>query len=934
MSYIRRKFTIILILSIIFVSVFTNVSIQAKTIYETRTSETITYGVVLEKITRFTDEGWQKINVLRADLKNSNVRIDTLSNKDSIKNLTNTKELVESHKAVAGINAGFFNWLSEAGKASPDGPVVQSGEIISSDHEYNRYNNSMGTFSIDKDDNLLYNFWKTDMHIMTENKKTMVITLYNKDSFKDYNDVAMWSRKWDKYSLGATEKYPDIVEMVVEDSVVMDIRESMPPVEIPENGYVIIARGEKAEFIKNNFEIESEISLSVSTNPNWENIEMAVTGSAILVKDGKIPSPFSFDIGGRHPRTMVGSSMDGKELLLVTVDGRQQSSLGMTQTEAANLMLQLGAYNALNLDGGGSTTMAARKPATENIEIINSPSDGSPRRVANAIGIFSVFSPYPLEGFVIDTVDTNVFVNTSRDFKALGYDTYLNPTNTDQSKLEWSVSGVEGYFKGNVFYPESTGKAIVTVSSGDVKSSIEINVLPAPSQLILSSSFLKMNVGQKRSPSVVGKDNNGYAAPINPKDINWSLTGDIGELDINTFTATTAGTGHITASLGNVKAHCSISVALETNHMVGSFDELKGSFDSAPKTIPGSYEITKEIDNKISGKLTYDFNTTEGTRAAYLVFPGDGLDIKQNTTKIGFWAYNSHESSNWLRGEVVDSSGNKHFIDFSKTLDWTGWKYVEASISGINLPKKLTKIYVVQVNPVTSSGKLYLNELTMTTATYPVVDENKIPKDTTPMYQANKKAEIPKNESYQKFVLFGKKDTARTLLDNLLLMSLSEKIKTEGGLDSNQTEVKFLHNYDSYKAYDSDGCRFIELNTSKNSIRTSASNQWQWFLKQLDSFNGDNIFIFMENSPNKFDDNLERELFKTVLAGHKDKFKNIWIFFNDNKDNVVMDNGIKYIGSAGLNIGNLTPHNANTVKYIEVTVIGSEATYQIEKVID
>ena len=88
---------------------------------------------------------------------------------------------------------------------------------------------------------------------------------------------------------------------------------------------------------------------------------------------------------------MVGSSKDGKELLLVTVDGRQQSSLGMTQTEAANLMIELGAYNALNLDGGGSTTMAVRKPGSENIEIINSPSDGSPRRISNAIGIFQLF---------------------------------------------------------------------------------------------------------------------------------------------------------------------------------------------------------------------------------------------------------------------------------------------------------------------------------------------------------------------------------------------------------------------------------------------------------------------------------------------------------------------------------------------------------------
>ena len=635
---------------------------------------------------------------------------------------------------------------------------------------------------------------------------------------------------------------------------------------------------------------------------------------------------------------MVGSSKDGKELLLVTVDGRQQSSLGMTQTEAANLMIELGAYNALNLDGGGSTTMAVRKPGSENIEIINSPSDGSPRRISNAIGIFSTFPPYPLEGFIIDTVDTNIFVNTSREFKALAYDAYMNPLKINQSEIKWSVSGVEGYFKGNVFYPESTGTATITVSSGSVKSSIQVNVLPAPGELILSSNSLKMNIGQSRSLSVVGKDNNGYSARISAKDIDWSLTGDIGELELNTFTASKAGTGYITASLGDVKAHCSISVALETNHVIGSFDKLDGTFDSAPKTIPGSYEITKEIDNKVSGKLTYNFNTTEGTRAAYVVFPNEGLDLKKNTTKIGFWAYNPHENSNWLRGEVVDSKGNKHFIDFSKTLDWVGWKFVEASVSGINSPEKLTKIYVVQVNPITSLGSLYLDELTITTATYPVINEDEIPKDTAPVYAANKNVKPSEDEDYKKFILFGKKDTANTLLENLLLMSLYEKAKIQydssDDSNKNEIEIKFLKNYNTHKSYDFNGCRFIELNTSKNSIRTSAQGQWQWFLKQLDSYNGDNLFIFMENSPNKFSDSLEGNLFKTILSEHKDKIKNIWVFSGDVEDNVVMENGVKYISSAGLNINNLMPDNANTVKYIEVTIVNGEPTYQIKNVIN
>lgn len=82
----------------------------------------------------------------------------------------------------------------------------------------------------------------------------------------------------------------------------------------------------------------------------------------------------------RHPRSAVGFSRDSSRLFLVTVDGRQPSSAGMDLRELSALMLTLGAFEALNLDGGGSTTLVAGG------QVVNRPSDaGGPRTVANAI---------------------------------------------------------------------------------------------------------------------------------------------------------------------------------------------------------------------------------------------------------------------------------------------------------------------------------------------------------------------------------------------------------------------------------------------------------------------------------------------------------------------------------------------------------------------
>ena len=86
----------------------------------------------------------------------------------------------------------------------------------------------------------------------------------------------------------------------------------------------------------------------------------------------------------RNPRTAVGMSKDGQTLIVVVVDGRSSSSLGMTCGELGTLMKGLGAYNALNLDGGGSSAMYL-----QGTGIVNTPSDGSERVTGNQLAIFA-----------------------------------------------------------------------------------------------------------------------------------------------------------------------------------------------------------------------------------------------------------------------------------------------------------------------------------------------------------------------------------------------------------------------------------------------------------------------------------------------------------------------------------------------------------------
>jgi exopolysaccharide biosynthesis protein len=129
---------------------------------------------------------------------------------------------------------------------------------------------------------------------------------------------------------------------------------------------------------------------SFGTDPaQWARARDAVSGAGLLAVDGKVLTEWSeerisagFDTT-RHPRTMIGLDERGA-IWLVTVDGRQPAlSLGMSFAELQGLARTLGLRSALNLDGGGSTTMVVKG------FVVNHPSDDTgPRKVSDAILVF------------------------------------------------------------------------------------------------------------------------------------------------------------------------------------------------------------------------------------------------------------------------------------------------------------------------------------------------------------------------------------------------------------------------------------------------------------------------------------------------------------------------------------------------------------------
>ena len=156
------------------------------------------------------------------------------------------------------------------------------------------------------------------------------------------------------------------------------------------------------------------ISGGTLLSPAWERFDALVfytDGSAAIVSQSDIHTPHNIvnAAGGfhqilvegeaaqrtqgrqaRHPRSAAGISANGQYLFLTVIDGKRAASIGATELETAHLLSALGAWNGLNLDGGGSSALAVRDP-NGNVNVINTPThggkQGQERAVASCLGI-------------------------------------------------------------------------------------------------------------------------------------------------------------------------------------------------------------------------------------------------------------------------------------------------------------------------------------------------------------------------------------------------------------------------------------------------------------------------------------------------------------------------------------------------------------------
>jgi hypothetical protein len=793
----------------------------------------------------FTNRGFININVLKMDYDDPNVEMDLLKSDESISKRSTLTQFAASEPTLYGaVNGDFFNYDFH----TTIGPMVEDGVVYSSpinDPEFS-------SFNITKTDKFLIHNWAQTFFRLEKEGFKLPIDYVNKPYF-DGNKVILFNNDWANLTKGNTHT-SDILEMLVVDGEIKEITLNGGPKIIPDNGYVIAAVGNKIPLIQNNFNLFDQVSFV--KDDSFDAIDFSIGGGTRLLKNSTIVDNFTLGINGRHPRTAIGYTADRK-VLLVTVDGRSTSYPGVTQTELANILLELGVTDAINLDGGGSTAMIKKDLVSGATQVVNKPSDGQERRVQNAVGFKGYYPVSDLDHLKITPAYPRVFANDSVEMAITPYDVSNNKLSqaTITEAIQWTILDGEGSFKENTYYPTSPGIHKLQADLGQAQGQTTIRVLKDLAALSITPEALTLKPGAKVTLTAKGVSSDGYYAPIKPENITWLMTGNTGTLTENgLFVANdTNGSGMIRASFHDLETYIPVVVGTETR-LIHDFESQLGSFVSYPAEVTGKYSLIKFGENdSFTGKLEYNFKNTDATRAAYIDF-GENLVLKDMPDQLSLSVFGNYGNNHWLRAKIKDGNGQKVTINFQQNVSWEGWKTVNADIpDSLVAPLTIERIYLVETDAMLKdAGAIVIDNL-------------------TGVFQPTFTDDIPKNISkvahIEEFMLFGEA--------NYTVSSKTFDIK---GLTKERIGNTTL----------------LKINNKNNGIRKNDFNQWITLLNTLKESTSHPLVLVMASSPD-FTDTLEQELFYDKLEKASEK-RSIAIVFPNKRNSYRMERGIELIG--------------------------------------
>ena len=853
-------------------------------LYESRQTQTVVKGVTYDKSQIYTTEGGVDVHILKIDLTNSNLSVKPVESSVEIGLKETVQSLIGASGAVAGVNSAYFGL--QGNYSASFGPVVADGELMSVGTDKNINKNEFATYFVDEYGSSFMDYAKVELEFLNNGESNLSFASINKITEMKY--PIYFDRNGGRDTSAIDKRFSGLVKIVVEDEEITYISQKGETVTVPEDGYLIIINSDTADAAGAKFAVGQSAEFNIHSNIDFESIETAISGGGIILQNGVKPADLGENVTGRNPRTILGTDRDGKTLVLMCIDGKRGStstSIGATLDETIELLKAEGVYNAMSLDGGGSTTMAADFGAAGNTQVVNTPAEGTQRKVTTAAGVFDTAQTGEVRQLVIELSSERAFIGEGITLNVYGLDENYHRVSVPASAVHFECIG--GSISGNVLTVNSAGMIPVSAEYNGYTGVASVQGLQA-AYITPSSKSITLKNGGSAELTFTATSTDGYSAPVTGVEI----TSDFLKVSGNTVTAVKEGSGYAKCTYNGLTAYVKAGVGT-VEKAITSFEGYTNlGFSAYPATITGmigpSTAVVEDGNNSVA--ISYNFAASTETQAAYMTF-NDPIAISGEPVSLKLAVYGDG-SHNWIRGKIKDANGTEHVIDFTRDMSWTGWQDTEAALpSGLSYPISLTGLYVAALsNTNTEKQAVYFDNLR---GTFGAAGEVSTPEEVRLNDSMYKKIDSRASGAY--YITIGGDVVSKTAMEkdaNIYtnarisafngLNTLTDLIYYGGGTDISRKSDKETLVYDSiYKAYDRPGVSIIQMTAAKGGIKDTAASQWTKFTNDIINLNNNNVIFVMDKTPSYFADTAERDMFRKALDDIKQTGKNILVVSAD-----------------------------------------------------
>ena len=297
---------------------------------------------------------------------------------------------------------------------------------------------------------------------------------------------------------------------------------------------------------------------------NKDHIVEAVGTNYDLVKDGKMAfTPGSDYYNNRASRTCVGITADGRVVLMV-LDGRQEPvSAGGSAEEMAQIMIDAGCVVAANLDGGGSTTFAAKEEGADEVTVVNNPSDGYARSVSSTLMVVSTAKPSnEFDHAVVSTDYDYLAVGASQEVTTSGVSVSGESAAIPEGATLRVSDTSKGHLDGTTFVADALGDVTIELVSGDTVLGSKTLHVVQPDKVAFSKASISAVYEQPVELPIVATYN-GNPVAVTPQNVMAGYIDSKGNPVTDGDAATVTGftfTGHEASGVRTVTVGAALIV--------------------------------------------------------------------------------------------------------------------------------------------------------------------------------------------------------------------------------------------------------------------------------------------------------------------------------------------------------------------------------------